>query len=98
MIESILTEISERGWRLNNLFQREDGNWQANIRRSNFFTEFAVAQTPSEALSICIDRIETAIEAEERKISHTITKTEPTDVSAILSRLIKPAQTIKRRI
>lgn len=102
-LESLLTEISERGWKLNNLFQRDNGQWQANIRRDNFITEFGFANTPSEAISITIDKIETAIEVEQKKVSvfsgkTNFEKTPSGDFLAFREKLLGPKQTIKRRI
>jgi len=59
-IETLLTEILDRGWRLTNLFQLDDGRWQANLRTDTYVTEFARAPTPLLALSLAIDAIETA--------------------------------------
>jgi hypothetical protein len=31
-ISTLLDEIADRGWFLNNLFQRNDGSWRCNLR------------------------------------------------------------------
>ena len=67
-IETTLTEIADRGWLLNNFFQLDSGLWQANLRSATHHTNFAQAESPSEALALCIDLIETAIEPEIKSV------------------------------
>lgn len=38
------------GYSLHNLFERSDGGFQANVRHGQQFYDFAVAETPFEAL------------------------------------------------
>lgn len=59
--ESLIEEIFDRGWRVNNLFQRDSGEWQANLRSATHHTKFALAPTAELALALCIDSIERAI-------------------------------------
>ena len=52
-VEHLLAGIAERGWRVNNLFQREDGKWQANVCRWNGdkqCLDFAIGVTCVDAL------------------------------------------------
>jgi hypothetical protein len=53
-VDSLLMEIAERGWMVNNLFQRDDSTWQANLRTSTHFTHFGVGTTALEALAEAI--------------------------------------------
>lgn len=94
-LETLLSEISERGWLVNNLFQTSSGDWQANLRSHDFITAFGIDQTPSGALSRAIELIETATEYKPEPITHSVA---PSDISSILARLIKPSEPIKRRI
>jgi len=94
-IETLLSEISERGWLVNNLFQLPSGDWQANLRTHDFITEYGVDTTPSGALSRAIESIETATQYKPEPVTHSIA---PSDISTILARLIKPSEPIKRRI
>jgi hypothetical protein len=94
-LDDLLNEISERGWLVNNLFQLSSGDWQANLRSHDFITSFGVATTPSGALSLALDSIETAKEYKPEPITHSVA---PSDISSILARLIKPSEPIKRRI
>lgn len=97
-IETLLTEISERGWRVNNLFQLDNGDWQANLRTDSHYTQFGRGRTPSEALSLAIDAIETAKEFQTKTVAYSIDKTPSTNLSSILAKLQKPTEPIKRRI
>lgn len=62
-IEILLARIASAGWRVNNLFQRADGRWQANLRRPGEdskgapFTDFAVADTAAAALQGCAEKM-----------------------------------------
>ena len=50
MIESLLEELSERGWMVNNLFQLSPTVWQANLRSPTHHTAFAQGPTAAIAL------------------------------------------------
>lgn len=52
-----IARIVAAGWRVNNLFQRDDGRWQANLRSPAGCTDFAVAATPCAALKACADKM-----------------------------------------
>lgn len=59
-LPDLLDEISARGWLVNNLFQLDDGTWQANLRTATHVTVFAYATGPRLALAYAIDLIESA--------------------------------------
>ena len=59
-LEDLLADISSRGWLVNNLFQRDNGTWQANLRTSTHATGYGYANSPALALSLAIDQIESA--------------------------------------
>lgn len=61
-IEDLLTEATDRGWRLNNLFQLDSGLWQANLRSETQITDYGRGPTAAIALSVAMDNIETAVE------------------------------------
>ena len=69
MIEDLLEEINSRGWFLNNLFQLPDGTYQANLRTATKITDFAVADSPSLALALAIDKIESAHKTKPESIA-----------------------------
>lgn len=56
----VLDEIAARGWLVNNLFQLDDGTWQANLRTATHTTFFACAHSPALALSLALDLLESA--------------------------------------
>ena len=103
MIEDLLTEISERNWRVNNLFQRSDSTWQANLRSATHHTEFALADSPALALALAIDQIERAIESDKPAPTKVFTESfgefckNKSSVEAYLRRL-RPVQPCDRRI
>jgi hypothetical protein len=94
-IEDLLDEIADRGWLVNNLFQRADGSWQANLRTATHHTDWGVADSPAIALSLAIDAIETAEEFESRPIISSVESR--ANISDLISRL-QPAVKITRRI
>lgn len=53
-IYTLFAEIRDRGLLVNNLFQLDDGTWQANLRTLDDCTEFGLGATPDEALSACL--------------------------------------------
>jgi len=52
-ISDLITEINAFGLKVNNLFQRTDDVWQANIREGEVYFQFGYGQTPEEALAVC---------------------------------------------
>jgi len=60
-LEDLIASINSEGWIVNNLFQRNTGVWQANLRSTDdrYFTEFGLGQSPFEALSEALSKIET---------------------------------------
>jgi len=63
MLEPLLDEIHDRGYRLSNLFQLDSGLWQANLRSATHYTDFGRGHTPEAALSEAIDAIGCAHES-----------------------------------
>jgi len=61
MISDLLDEISERGWLVNNLFQLDNGSWQANLRTLTHHTAYGRGISATLALSTAMDNIEDAI-------------------------------------
>jgi hypothetical protein len=61
-LDSMVAEIAERGWSINNLFQLQDGMWRANLRVTTedrdqvrtIFHEFADANTAQDALAAAL--------------------------------------------
>lgn len=61
-LSALLAEVVKSGWRVNNLFQFNDGNWRCNLRFQaqnrgetlTYYHEFADAQTPEEAVKSAI--------------------------------------------
>lgn len=53
-VDYALAEIAESGWLVNNLFQHDDGTWQANLRKpegdGSRFTAFAKGTEAVDAL------------------------------------------------
>lgn len=50
-VDELLAALPEVGLRLNNMFQRTDGVWQANVRDANDTgAEFGLGPTPAAAL------------------------------------------------
>ena len=95
-LETVLAEILERGWLVNNLFQLSDGSWQANLRTNLLATEFANGATPLEALALCIDKLECTVPLINQSSSYSISTEAPPALGNILSKF-KP-QPIVRRI
>ena len=96
-LETVLAEILDRGWLVNNLFQLSDGSWQANLRTNLLATEFAYGATPLEALALCIDKLERTVPLiAQSSQSYSISTEAPPALGTILSKF-KP-QPIVRRI
>ena len=54
----ILADIAAAGWLVNNLFQRTDRSWQANLYRPGTGgRDFGRGGTPEAALADCIARM-----------------------------------------
>jgi hypothetical protein len=95
MLEDLLAEITDRGWLVNNLFQRADGLWQANLRSATHHTDWGVALTPADALSIAMNLIDTAEETETRPI---LSSEESRQSIADIIAKLQPAAKINRRV
>ena len=94
-LETILAEIWERGWIVNNLFQLDGGRlWQANLRTETHACEFAIGITIEEALSLCLDKLERTVPLIQQTCEYSL---EPAkDISLILANL-RPKVKIERR-
>jgi hypothetical protein len=58
-IESLLGQVRARGLRVNNLFQRTDGLWQANLRQDGAeraFFGFGYGPDPQGALIVALSK------------------------------------------
>lgn len=96
-LESLISELRDRGWRVNNLFELDDGSWQANLRTNLLATEFAYGDSPLEALALCIDKLERTVPLiAQSSQSYSISTEAPPALGNILSKF-KP-QPIVRRI
>jgi len=108
-IESLLTEISERGWFVYSARECDHDRtlsgdqWQVTLTKPDAFTgynyvSYGQATTLALALASALDNIESA----ERKIkespTYVLNKTPSVDLSSILTKLSKPLEPIKRRI
>lgn len=95
-IETTLLELAASGWTVNNLFQLSPDLWQCNLRSPSLITDYAIADTPSLALSLAIDKIESA----QPIIKHEIVSyNEPAKKSiSDLLKSIRPKSDFKRRI
>lgn len=56
MIEKYFSDIAAMGLFVNNLFQRHDGKWQANLRDSSECYEFGRGESPMLALNDAIEK------------------------------------------
>ena len=100
-LDSLLAELADRNWRVNNLFQLRDGSWQANLFSNLRVTDFAYGFTAVEALSLAIDKIENSrlhvLTAQFTTYSIQPANEPAIDLSRFTSRLTA-AEPIKRRI
>lgn len=55
-VEQVIDDINLRGLLVNNLFQRDDGTWQANVRGPDCFSQFGRGATPAAALQDALRR------------------------------------------
>jgi hypothetical protein len=93
-IESILSEIAESGWLVNNLFQLSDGSWRANLRNENMVTYFGEGPTPAIALDEAIINLPSAIPIRQQSATYSIEK--PINILETLGLKSKPVS--RRRI
>lgn len=58
-VEELLSEVRKENCRINNLFHRMDGLWQANLRsRDNMqFFEFGYGPSPQDALEKALEKV-----------------------------------------
>ena len=52
--DEVIAEITAAGFLVNNLFQCNTAQWQANLRNATGLTQFCIAATPAEALEGCL--------------------------------------------
>ena len=60
-LETLIAEINKKGYRINNLFElthSSTGKWQANLNRGDEVWEFGHGDTPYDALSAALLRVE----------------------------------------
>lgn len=85
----LLTEISDKGWRINNLFQLDHG-WRCNLRRQeikgDWYTDFGDGLTPEQAVSMAIDKLDTAEYIEQRQQTYSKESTK-IDIRSVISAL-----------
>lgn len=93
MLEDLLSELSDRGWLVSNLFQRPDGTWQANLRTATHHTDFGLGLTAFDALAAAMDRIETA---ELTPIHPILSSVESRKSIADLIAKLQPSEPIRR--
>ena len=55
-VDELIVEVSRRGLRINNLFQLDDGRWQANITDGVRYWEFGKGETPTAALITALNK------------------------------------------
>ncbi len=55
-IESTISSIHEAGFRVLNLFELEDGLWQANVCNDEKAWEFGVGGSPEDALRVALNK------------------------------------------
>jgi hypothetical protein len=100
-IDTLLEELAERGWLLNNLFQLDNGTWQCNLRTATHHTAYAQGETAVIALDLAIDAIGSALET----VAATSTfepvgysfPVQSQELAALLANLRKPAAPVFRR-
>ena len=87
-LTNLLDEISERGWLVNNLFQLDNGTWQANLRTSTHHTAWGRGPTPVLALSIAMDGIEAAEPSTIHEVESAQSITFGPETSAALAQIL----------
>lgn len=96
MIDSLLSEIADRGWLVSNLFQLAPNLWQANLRTETHHTGWGTGPTPELALSAALDEIENAIPTFTPEVSYTYGVNPVQSLSTLLSNL-RPKSTFNLR-
>lgn len=61
-IESVFSEITRRGLRVNNLFQLESGPWRANLTDGKVWFDFGTDETPCGALRDALSKAAAVVE------------------------------------
>ena len=97
-LTDLFDEVCERGWRISNLFQLDNGLWQANLRTSTHHTDFGRGPTPEIALQFALDAIADATESEQQVVlvnNDPLTKMTLADIIANLRKSKPPLFTRK---
>lgn len=63
-IEQLILSINGKGFRVNNLFQLDDGSWQLNVRVGNEFFDFVQASSMREVLEKYVSYLNTRPQGE----------------------------------
>ena len=53
-LDRFISQIADAGLRVNNLFQLQNGQWQANVMRPPEFYEYGTGSTPEDAIETAI--------------------------------------------
>lgn len=98
MIDSLLTDLADSGWLVNNAYQTDDGLWRVNIRRptptGDWFTDWSVGPTLADAISDCMSKL---LDAEFATTKQPIATIEPSvDLVTALGLKPTPAPILRR--
>ena len=72
--DEMIALVIEAGFLVNNLFQCNTKQWQANLRSPRGHTQFGVGATPADALDECLHKLNDLVPAQEtlRPIAFTV--------------------------
>jgi len=62
-LSDLFTEVADRGWLFNNLYQHSATSWRCNLRTATHHTGFGEGHSPESAIESAIDAIADAIES-----------------------------------
>lgn len=66
--DEIVAWFRERGFKVNNLFERCEGRWQMNVRRADMTgSRYVVADTPMEAIAAMMHEVSPGSAVPERR-------------------------------
>lgn len=57
MTDTDILRFRAAGFKINNLFERDDGTWQANLRGPGGGTDFGTGATPCAAMRACAEKL-----------------------------------------
>jgi hypothetical protein len=60
-LENLFRLVTQRGLLVNNLFQLDERRWQANVTDNSRYWEFGRGETPQEALSAALFKVDTTM-------------------------------------